>query len=345
MQFALALMIVALFASAALADDHGSTPFNPPAAWEYSAPLISPEKRNHDVSHAQKDPSIVFHDGKWHVFMTVKLEGRTAIEYCSFEKWEQADAAPRTILTVTGSRYCGAPQVFYFTPHKKWYLVYQVSMPNQKMMRVAYSTTDDISKPDSWTKAEPILSGAADDPRKEGGLDFWIICDDSRAYLFFTSLNGKLWRMWTPLKDFPNGMNHCELALQGPFFEASHTYRLKGLGQFLTIVEEDGKRHYKAYIADALDGAWRPIADTAAKPFAGDANIRPAKGVPRWTDNVSHGELVREGNDESMTVDPNHLQFVFQGMLEKDKSGKNYGQFQWRIGILTPAAAAPGPAK
>ena len=25
-------------------------------------------------------------------------------------------------------------------------------------------------------------------------------------------------------------------------------------------------------------------------------------------------------------------------MLEKDKSGKGYGQFQWRIGLLTPAA-------
>jgi len=24
-------------------------------------------------------------------------------------------------------------------------------------------------------------------------------------------------------------------------------------------------------------------------------------------------------------------------MLEKDKSNKNYGQFPWRIGILTPA--------
>jgi len=30
------------------------------------------------------------------------------------------------------------------------------------------------------------------------------------------------------------------------------------------------------------------------------------------------------------------LRFVVQGMMEKDKAGKGYGQFPWRIGILTP---------
>ena len=65
--------------------------------WEYSAPLIAPEKRDRDASHAQKDPTVVFYGGKWHVFMTVKLAGRTAMEYCSFQKWEDADRSERTI--------------------------------------------------------------------------------------------------------------------------------------------------------------------------------------------------------------------------------------------------------
>jgi hypothetical protein len=30
-------------------------------------------------------------------------------------------------------------------------------------------------------------------------------------------------------------------------------------------------------------------------------------------------------------------------MWDKDKSGKGYGQFQWRIGMLTPASAADAP--
>ncbi len=307
-----------------------------PAKWEYTAPLISPEKRKLDQSLAQKDPSLVFFQGKWHVFMTVKLQDRTAMEYCSFEDWRNANAAPRTILRLTDSRYYCAPQVFYFTPQKKWHLVYQVGMPDRKKMWVAYSTTSTIDDPSSWTPAQPMLDGTDKDPRPEGGLDYWVICDGRRAYLFFTNLNGKLWRAWTTVEMFPRGIGHVELALQGPFFEASHTYKVKGSNKYLTIIEENGRRYYKAYLADALDGNWRALADTEEKPFAGWSNIRPAPGVEPWTDNVSHGELVRDGIDETMTVDPANLRFVFQGMLEKDKGGRNYGQYQWRIGILTP---------
>jgi hypothetical protein len=308
-----------------------------PGQWEYTAPLITPEERAVDVSVCQKDPTVVFHEGRWHVFMTVRLPGRTVTEYCAFEKWEDADKAPRTILKLSDSRYYCAPQVFFFAPQRKWYLVYQVGVRDAKKMWVAYSTTTTLADPASWTQAEPMLDGGPGDTRVEGGLDYWIICDARRAYLFFTSNNGKLWRMWTRLEDFPRGFAHCELALEAAIFEASHTYKLKGREQYLTIVEEDGRRYYKAYFADRLDGAWKPLADTAGKPFAGWTNIRPAKGVEPWTDNVSHGELIRDGVDQTMTIDPSAIKFVFQGMREEEKAGKDYGRFPWRIGILTPA--------
>ncbi len=310
--------------------------FKVPQMWEYSRPLIGAEKREVEVSHAQKDPTVVFYGGRWHVFMTVKLQGKSAIEYCSFEKWSDADAAKRTILRISSSDYYCAPQVFYFHPHKKWYLVYQMGVPGASKMWVAYSTTTDIADPVSWTQAAPILDGGQDDPRKEGGLDYWIICDNQRAYLFLTNLNGKMWRLWTSLGDFPFGFDHCELALDAKIFEASHTYRIKGKDQYLTVIEENGRRYYKAYIADRLDGPWTPVADTAERPFAGWNNVRPAAGVESWTDNISHGELIREGYDETLTVDPTNLRFIFQGMWDKDKSGIGYGQFQWRIGMLTP---------
>lgn len=310
--------------------------FQPPRTWEYSAPLITPEARSNNPSRAQKDPSVVFHGGQWHVFMTVKLPGKSAIEYCSFKKWEEADATPRTILAVSDSDYYCAPQVFYFRPHQKWYLIYQMGVPGRDKMWVAYSTTADIANPHSWTRAAPILDGGQDDPRLVGGLDYWIICDQRRTYLFLTSLDGRMWRLWTRLEDFPRGFGHCQLALQAKIFEASHTYKLKGLDQYLTIIEENGRRYYKAYLADRLDGPWTPVADTAERPFAGWKNIRPAAGIEPWTDNISHGELIRDGCDETLTVDPNHLRFVFQGMWDKHKSGREYGQFQWRIGLLTP---------
>ena len=311
--------------------------FRVPAMWEYSAPLIGPEKRDVDPSRAQKDPTVVQYGGKWHVFMTVKLPNRSAIEHCSFERWEDADRSSRTILKISDSDYYCAPQVFYFAPQKKWYLIYQMGVPGAKSMWVAYSTTAAIDDPSSWTRAKPILDGGPNDLRAEGGLDYWIICDDERAWLFLTNLNGKMWRLWTKLSDFPSGFDHPSLALQAAVFEASHTYRLKGTDKYLTIIEENGRRYYKAYLADRLDGEWKPVADTAEKPFAGWKNIRPAPDVEPWTDNVSHGELIRDGYDHRLIVDPQDLRFVFQGMLEKDKSGKGYGQFQWRIGMLKPA--------
>jgi hypothetical protein len=275
--------------------------------------------------------------------MTVKLPGRSAIEHCSFERWEDADASRRTILKVSDSDYYCAPQVFYFTPHKKWYLVYQMGVPGATKMWVAYSTTTTIADPESWTRAAAILDGGKDDPREVGGLDYWIICDEERAYLFLTSLNGTMWRLWTRLEDFPKGFDHCELALEAKIFEASHTYKIKGRDQYLTIVEENGRRYYKAYVADRLDGAWTPVADTAERPFAGWTNIRPAAGVEPWTDNVSHGELIRDGYDQTLTVDPGNLRLIFQGMWDKDKAGNRYGQFQWRIGMLTPVRAIDFP--
>ena len=317
--------------------------FKVPAMWEYSPPLIAPETRATNPSRAQKDPTVVSHDGQWHVFMTVKLPGKSAIEYCSFKKWEEAHASRRTILKVSPSDYYCAPQVFYFRPHKKWYLVYQVGVPGLNKMWVAYTTTADIADPGSWTQAAPILDGGKEDPRKVGGLDYWIICDDQRAYLFLTSLDGKMWRLWTRLADFPRGFDHCELALEAKVFEASHTYKLKGMDQYLTIIEENGRRYYKAYLADRLDGEWIPLADTAEEPFAGWKNIRPGAGVEPWTDNISHGELIRSGIDETLTVDPNDLRFLFQGMWDKDKSGQGYGQFQWRLGLLTPVSAGAAP--
>ena len=209
--------------------------------------------------------------------------------------------------------------------------------PDAKFMWVAYSTTSTISIPSSWTQARPILDGGANDPREVGGLDYWIICDEERAYLFLTSLNGKMWRLWTDLEDFPHGFGYCELALRAKVFEASHTYRLKGTDKYLTVIEENGRRYYKAYVADGLDGRWTPVADTAEEPFAGWKNVRPAAGVDAWTDNISHGELIRDGYDQNLVVDPGNLRFIFQGMWDKDKAGKGYGAFQWRIGMLTPA--------
>ncbi|GIW96776.1 MAG: hypothetical protein KatS3mg111_0109 [Pirellulaceae bacterium] len=311
-------------------------PLTLPERWAYTRPLISPVDRGEHTSYAQKDPSVVCVDGTWHVFMTVKLPHRSAIEYCSFTDWEQADAANRILLPISDSDYYCAPQVFFFEPHQRWYLIYQVGIAGQQKMWVAYSTTDSLADPHSWTTARPMLDGGPQDPRHHGGLDYWILGDDQRVYLFYTTLDGRMWRLWTTIEEFPHGFRDCQLALQGDFFEASHIYRVEHADGYLALIEENGQRYYQAYWADRLDGPWRPLAATADHPFASWKNIEPATGVPAWTDNVSHGELIRSSNDHRLLVDPRNLQFVFQGVLESQKKGLPYGQIPWRIGILRP---------
>jgi len=308
----------------------------PPFSWNLSPPLLSPASRPSDPCFSVKDPTVVYYGGKWHVFCTIRSKMHThQIEYVSFDKWERANSVPRHILRCREGYFC-APQVFYFRPHQKWYLIYQVAEPNRKLqLQPAFSTSANIADPASWSTAQ-LLFPDEDPEGVSQWIDFWIICDEQKAYLFFTSLDGRMWRMWTFLKDFPCGFDHCKPALQADIFEASHTYRLLGQNKFLTIVEAQGKagrRYYKAYTADRLDGGWKPLADSEEQPFAGAANVHPPD--PIWADNISHGELIRAGYDETLTVDPSHLQFLIQGVTDNMKAGKPYGEIPWQLGLLT----------
>ena len=56
------MVIVSAVPPSAAAEPAG---FRVPAMWDYSAPLIAPEERDRDRSRAQKDPTVVFHGGKW----------------------------------------------------------------------------------------------------------------------------------------------------------------------------------------------------------------------------------------------------------------------------------------
>jgi hypothetical protein len=146
-----------------------------------------------------------------------------------------------------------------------------------------------------------------------------------------------MWRAETKLAEFPRGFGDPEVALRGDIFEASHTYHLKELDKYLTLVEAQGRsggkgrRYYKAYVADTLAGEWTALAATADKPFAGGANVTgPAS---RWTDSLSHGELIRSGYDQRLEVDATDLQFLFQGLADEHWS-KRYGRLGWRLGLL-----------
>ncbi len=313
--------------------------------WQTGNPVLAVDAEKLPPSpdnpwHAVKDPSVVRHEGRWHLFCTLrKLSGDSPgyirIGYLSFADWPDAPAAHWELLELS-PEYHGAPQVFYFMPHQKWYLIYQLADQSRGIsFGPCYSTTTNISDPKSWTAPQPFYQEKPDNLK--GWLDFWVICDATHAHLFFTSLNGRMWRAETPLEKFPQGFGTPQVALQGDVFEASHTYRVRGREQYLTLIEaqghsgERGRRYFKGFVADSLRGSWTPLAATSDSPWAGAVNVELT--ADPWTDSISHGELLRAGIDEHLEVDPSQLRFLFQGLRDDQWRG-GYGNLRWRLGLL-----------
>lgn len=304
--------------------------------WKTGLPLVLPADRSEESCFSIKDPSIVYYNRCWHLFCTVRAAKRThTIEYLTFTDWKDANTVKRHILKCHSGYFC-APQVFYFTPQSKWYLICQAAdLSWEPNYQPAWSTTDDIADPNSWSKLTPLFEHKP--ANVNAWLDFWVICDDAKAHLFFTSLDGRMWRAETNLTGFPLGWSEPVVALIGDVFEASHTYRLKGLNKYLTLIEAqngNGWRYYKAYLADRLDGQWEPLAAEKDKAFASMKNVHQT--AVHWTDSISHGELVRDGYNQNLQVDPQNLRFLFQGVTDRERQGKQYGEIPWRIGILEP---------
>ncbi len=323
----------------AAADATTASPIAAPLKWAASGILVGPvSDDNHEIVSV-KDPSIVRYNDMWHIYATTaNNQGNWSIVYLTFKDWsEAAQAKPYYVDQNPGLRgYHCAPQVFYFRPHKKWYLIYQSQHPQ-------YSTADDLSKPETWTRPENFFaSNPSHMPRLP--IDYWIICDETHAYLFFTGDNGRVYRSRTTLEDFPKGMSEPETIIsetRETVFEGSMTYKLKGTDKYLTLVEGLGpSRYYRAYLANRLDGQWTPIpgADTYGNPFAGINNVTFAAGIDPWTRDISHGELIRDGYDETLTVDPKNLQMLFQGR-DPDSGGPYHG-LPYRLGLLTLDKAA-----
>ena len=303
--------------------------------WTTGPIILEPVNTGGEDWLSVKDPSIVRYKDRWHLFCTVRGQKRShAVVYLAFDEFNNANKAKQHVVSCHKGYFC-APQVFYFTPHKKWYLICQASDESwQPKYQPAYSTTTDISDPNSWTKLKPL---GAKQANGNSGLDFWIICDDTKAHLFFTTLDGHMWREETALENFPHGWSQPSLAIQADIFEASHIYRLNKENLFITLVEAQGGhgwRYYKAYLADKLAGPWRPLAAEKDNAFASMNNVHQVEG--RWTDSISHGELLRAGFDQHLEANTENMRFLFQGVSDKDRQGKNYGQIPWRLGILEP---------
>ncbi len=303
-------------------------------AWTSSGALVGPKP---DAAHpiiSVKDPTIAFFGDRFHVYATTgSADGSWNMVYLNFRAFDQAAVAPEYFMDRTPgfSGYHCAPELFYFRPQNKWYLVMQSGLPQ-------FATSDDPSDPASWSRPRNFFDALPPGfPRT--ALDFFVICDDDACYLFFGGDDGHVYRSKTRKASFPNGFGSADIVLSDStdrVYEGDMVYKISGQNQYLLLVEAvgTGGRYYRSFTADSLDSpTWRPLADTEAEPFAGARNVRYAPGVADWTDDVSHGELVRDGYDEALSIDACQLRFLYQG---RDPSkNPEYSQLPYRLGLLT----------
>ena len=301
--------------------------------------LVGPKS---DAAHnlaAIKDPSVVFYNGRWHVFAsTVDKSGNYSMVYLNFTDWSKAGSATQHYLdqTAIGKGYKTAPQVFYFAPQHLWYLVYQTGS------NASYSTNSDIANPSGWSAPRHFYSSMPSIIAQNIGggywVDMWVICDSANCYLFSADDNGHLYRSQTTLANFPNGFANTVIAASDPnrhdFFEADNIYKVQGSNQYLLIMEaigSDGRRYFRSYTSPSANGAWTPLTASQANPFAGQTNVT-FNGTP-WTKDISSGEMIRAGYDQTMTINPCTIKYVYQG---KDPSASGpYNTLPWRLGMLT----------
>ncbi|MCC3761750.1 hypothetical protein K3N28_01515 [Glycomyces sp. TRM65418] len=344
---AAALAATALTANAQspTADEVGAQALPTSYSWESTGALIGPKPNpSHNVVSA-KDPTVVQDaGGKWHVFFTVaNTAGAWSLAYTGFNDWSQASSAPHTFLDANpniGSRYAAAPHVFYYEPQRLWYLVYQTGLPS-------YSTTANINDPSSWSAPRNFQSSMPQIVRDNIGdghwLDYWVICDSTMCYLFSADDNGHVYRAETTVGEFPNGFRNTKIVLQDTknnLFEGGAVYQVDDSNTYLLLWESigsDGARYYRSYTAEGLNGQWRPQAVSQSAPFAGAANVSFPGGA--WTRDISHGELIRSGRDQTMDIDTGNFQMLYQG--RNPNSGGDYSQLPYRLGLLTLQGADP----